>query len=67
MLNSGQIEPGRMGVTMVTKEELEKADNALDRLSEVVGVAMRDCLATKADEEAVHFIRNLIRQIEAEM
>ena len=67
MLNPGQIEPGRMEVTMVTKEELEKADKALDRISEIVGVAMCDCLANKDDGEAVHFLRNLIRQIEAEM
>ena len=52
---------------MVTKEELEKADKALDRISEIVGVAMSDCLANKDDGEAVNFLRNLIRQIEAEM
>ena len=50
-----------------TKEELEKADKALDRISEIVGVAMCDCLTNKDDGEAVHFLRNLIRQIEAEM
>ena len=67
MLNPRQIEPGRMEVTMVTKEELEKADKALDRISEIVGVAMCDCLANKDDGLAVNFLRNLIRQIEAEM
>ena len=52
---------------MVTKEDIVKADEALDRIHGVIGVAMCDCLANKADEEAVFFLRNLIRQIETEM
>lgn len=53
--------------TMVTREDIKKADEALDRIHGVIGVAMCDCLANKDDEEAVFFLRDLVRQIEAEM
>ena len=52
---------------MITKEDIKKADEALSKLHQVVGFAEGVCLANRDDEEAVFFLRNLIRQIEAEL
>nr|DAE26564.1 MAG TPA: hypothetical protein [Myoviridae sp. ctaOv25] len=52
---------------MITRSDIEKANEALDKIHQVIGFAEGVCLANRDDEEAVFFLRDLVNRIEAEM